>query len=118
MVSAGFSYPEETNPLVGRWEWTRVYPEGPLSILAVFRSNGTYDGFANKKSFVSGTYSVKHDTLFISDPVCNSKYSGTYKLTFLGQRDSVRFNVIQDTCKGRRGGVNGMVYKQVKVTAN
>ncbi|TDO20816.1 hypothetical protein [Pedobacter duraquae] len=108
-----FSFTEDTNPLIGRWEWSTKHVEGPLTILAVFKTNGIYDGFANKKNFVTGTYQVKHDTLFIADPICNAKYNATYKLKFFGKQDSVQFNVIQDTCAQRRKGIDGFVYKRL-----
>lgn len=110
------SFREDTNPLLGRWEWSHVYKEGPVTILAVFKANGVYDGFANKKAFVSGTYKVKNDTLYISDAICNSKYQGTYKLKFFGNRDSVKFDVLQDTCSGRKQGIDGTVYKHIKAS--
>jgi hypothetical protein len=108
-----YSFIDESNPLVGKWEWSKKFKDGPLTVLAVFKVNGTYDGFANKKSFVSGTYKVVKDTLFIADPLCNSKYMATYKLKFFGNKDSVQFNVIQDTCAQRRNSVNGFIYKKV-----
>lgn len=111
LLSAAFR--EDPDPLAGRWEWHHVFKEGPMTILAVFRTNGTYDGFANKKAFVTGTYKVKHDTLYISDATCNAKYTGMYKLKFFGARDSVQFKVIQDTCRGRRKGVDGFTYKRI-----
>lgn len=109
-----FKFYDEPNPLLGKWEWKKVYKEGPIAIMLLFRNNGTYDGFANQKSFVTGTYRLKKDTLYISDPICNSKYEGTYKMTMYGAQDSVRFDVIADTCKGRVEGANATVYKRIK----
>ena len=110
-----FSFRNDSNPLTGGWEMTSKTPSGDkMVIAALFRKNGTYDGFANNKSFVTGSYHLKHDIIYISDATCNIKYEGTYKLRFMGQRDSVQFMAIQDTCKGRYSGVNGFVFKKVK----
>jgi hypothetical protein len=103
----------DTNPLVGKWEYSSTYQGSPYKLLAIFRNNGTYDGFINKKEFVSGTYHINHDTLYIADPTCNAKYEGKYKVEFFGQHDSLKFHVIQDTCVGRREGTDGKLFKNV-----
>jgi hypothetical protein len=107
----GMSFIYDTSPIVGRWE--HIFKDGPTNFLVVFRADGTYDGFANKKAFVSGTYKMKNDTLYISDPTCNSKYAGTYRVEYFGKQDSIKFHVIQDTCIGRREGADGLVYKHI-----
>jgi len=112
---SAFKFNDES-PIVGRWELNSVFQGQPFSFLVVFRSTGNYDGFLNKKTFVSGTYQMKHDTLYISDPICNSNYKGTYKVEFFAQ-DSIKFHVLQDTCRGRKEGVNNLVYKKVKSVA-
>ncbi|MFC3560558.1 hypothetical protein [Pedobacter jamesrossensis] len=114
LVISSFKLIGEPNPLLGKWESKTVYKEGPLTIMLLFRADGTYDGFANKKTFVNGTYHVDKDTIFIADPICNSKYNGKYKLTLYGEKDSVRFDVITDSCKARVQGANGFTFKRVK----
>ncbi|MFD1257702.1 hypothetical protein ACFQ3S_12915 [Mucilaginibacter terrae] len=116
ILLSAFSIAVETESIQGRWELNSVFKGEPFSFLIIFRNNGKYDGFLNKKTFVSGTYRMKHDTLYISDPICNSAYEGTYKVEFYKQ-DSIKFHVIQDTCIGRRDGANGLVYKKVKVAS-
>jgi hypothetical protein len=113
IVCSFISFKSDTNPLVGKWEYSSTYQGGPFKLLAIFRNNGTFDGFINQKEFVSGTYHVNHDTLYMSDPTCNAKYEGSYKFEFFGQRDSLKFHVIQDTCSGRREGTNGKLFKKV-----
>lgn len=108
-----FSFTSDTNPLVGRWEYSGTYQGGPFKFLAIFRANGTFDGFINKKEFVSGTYHMKHDTVYVSDPTCNAKYEGTYKVKFFGHLDSLKFHVIQDTCTGRKQGTDGFLFKKL-----
>lgn len=114
LIICSFKLTADTNPLPGKWESKTVYKGGPLTIMLLFRADGTYDGFANKKTFVNGTYRVKKDTIFIADPICNSKYDGKYKLTIYGDKDSVRFDVIADSCKARVEGANGFTFKKVK----
>ncbi|WP_439695965.1 hypothetical protein ACFGVS_24655 [Mucilaginibacter sp. AW1-7] len=107
------AFTNDTNPLVGKWEYSTTSQGQPFKLLAIFRANSTFDGFINKKEFVSGTYHMKHDTMYISDPTCNAKYEGIYKVQFLGQLDSLRFHVIQDTCTGRREGTDGFLFKKI-----
>jgi hypothetical protein len=111
------SFTIDTNPLVGKWENSSVFKGDPYKFLAIFRSNGTFDGFMNNKEFVSGTYHMNHDTLYMSDPTCNSKYEGRYKVEFFGQIDSLKFHVIQDTCKGRVEGTDGLSFKKIHQAA-
>ncbi|HEY9197239.1 MAG TPA: hypothetical protein VIM77_13275 [Mucilaginibacter sp.] len=113
MLCMALSFTYDNNLLVGKWEYSSTQPGGPFKLLAIFRANGTFDGFINKKEFVSGTYHMKQDTLYISDPTCNAQYEGIYKVEFFGQRDSLKFHVIQDTCKGRRQGTNGFLFRNV-----
>jgi hypothetical protein len=110
------SFKSDNNPLVGKWENSGIYKGTPYKFLAIFRANGTFDGFMDKKEFVSGTYHVQHDTLYLSDPTCNAKYEGTYKIEIFSHADSLKFHVIQDTCRGRREGTDGFGFKKV-VTA-
>jgi hypothetical protein len=113
VLFAALSFTADNNPLVGKWEYSSKQPGGPFKLLAIFRGNGTFDGFINKKEFVSGTYHIKQDTLYIADPTCNVQYEGIYKVEFFGRRDSLKFHVIQDTCKGRRGATDGFLFKNV-----
>ncbi|QEM02593.1 hypothetical protein DIU31_003325 [Mucilaginibacter rubeus] len=113
VLFAVLSFTADSNPLVGKWEYSSTQPGGPFKLLAIFRANGTFDGFINKKEFVSGTYRMKQDTLYISDPTCNARYEGIYKVEFFSRRDSLKFHVVQDTCKGRREGTDGFLFKNV-----
>jgi hypothetical protein len=108
-----FTIRDEPNSIRGRWEFRSIENGSPFSFLIVFRSNGKYDGFINKKIFVSGSYHMRHDTLYIADPICNSGYQGTYQVKYHGKADSLTFHVIQDTCRARREGSDGFTYKKV-----
>jgi hypothetical protein len=109
-----YSFVDDVNSIVGRWE--HVFKDGPVNFLVVFKPDGTYDGFANKKAFLNGTYKMKQDTLYIYDPTCNINYAGIYKIEYFGKQDSLKFHVIQDTCRGRREGADGLVYKRLRNT--
>lgn len=114
---SAFSPVNDDYSILGKWECIKTYNGSPLSLVAIFRANGVYDGFANKKAFITGKYKMMHDTLHISDVTCNSAYEGTYKVKFFGDRDSLQFNVIRDTCVGRREGSDGFVFKRLKTAA-
>jgi hypothetical protein len=117
VLFAAVSFISEINPLVGKWEYSGTDHGRPFKFLAIFRANGTFDGFINQKEFVSGTYHMNHDTLYMSDPTCNAKYEGSYKIEFIGQPDSIKPHVVQDTCIGRRMSTDGKVFKKVITTA-
>jgi hypothetical protein len=110
---SAFTLTNEPNPLVGRWENTRIFQGSKMSLIGNFKADGSYSGFINKKVFVTGKYQLKHDTLYIGDNTCGLNYIGTYKVQFFGQ-DSLKFHVIQDTCQGRREGTNNFLFKKLK----
>lgn len=81
--------------------------------MTVFRADGTNDIFVNGKTFVSGKYYVRQDTLGYTDPLCGIAYYGTYKLDYFAP-DSLRLAVISDTCGGRRRGFDGVKLGRIK----
>jgi len=116
LLSTAFTIKDGENSILGRWELNSIFDHQAFSFLIVFRPTGKYDGFLNKKAFVSGTYEMKHDTLYIADPICNIDYKGTYRVEFFAQ-DSLKFHLIQDTCIGRKEGLSELTYKKVKISA-
>ena len=113
VVLSAFKLTDEPNPLVGRWENTRIFQGSKISLIGNFKADGNYSGFINKKVFVTGKYRMKHDTLYIDDSTCGADYTGIYKVQFLRQ-DSLKFHVIQDTCTGRREGTDNFLFKKLK----
>ena len=102
-----------TNPpsaLVGRWQ--KRLPNG-IVLGVFFRSDSSYLGSLNGKIFVNGKYYMQQDTFAVSDPGCGLTYYGTYKFQFFAN-DSVRFTAIQDTCRGRRRGSDGLTLGRVQ----
>ena len=109
-LTAAASTAAPPNPLLGRWQ--ERYADGSLMLLN-FRADGTYDAFVNGKLFISAKYVVRQDTFAMSDGLCNVNYEGIYRLSFFA-KDSVRFRLIQDTCRARRRGVDGLIAGRVK----
>ncbi|SOD92207.1 hypothetical protein SAMN06269250_3858 [Spirosoma fluviale] len=85
------------NPMVGRWQQQIER----VTLRFNFRPDGTYDGFVNGKSYLTGRYYVHQDTMGVTDGKCNPAYFGIYRLKF-SVPDSVRFITILDTCRDRR----------------
>ena len=113
VLLSAFTLISDPNPVIGRWENTRKFQGSVVSIIGNFKADGSYSGFINKKAFVTGKYEVKHDTLYIEDSTCGQGYKGTYKVQFFG-KDSLKFHVIQDTCRGRREGTHNFLFVRLK----
>lgn len=109
LTAAAFIAPPD--PLAGRWQ--KKFRNGDVMMLN-FRLDGTYDVFYNGKAFVSGKYTLKQDDFAMSDGSCNINYFGTYKLNFYSGTDSMRFTLLQDTCRSRSRGTAGLTMGRVK----
>lgn len=81
--------------------------------MGIFRPDSSYDLVVNGKVLISGKYYVRQDTLVESNGAC--WLAGTYKLHFFAE-DSVRLTVIQDSCRGRREGYDGLTMGRLKPT--
>lgn len=108
-VALAFTF--QQNTIVGRWE--AKMPDNTI-VGVIYKTDHTYQAYVNKKVFVSGKYGFSKDTLSMSDSGCPVK--GFYKLTFFA--DSVRYNVIRDTCSGRKHDVDKAVAGRVKASQN
>lgn len=101
----------EKYKLTGRWQ-SPPSPTGAVTGI-VFKSDSTFEGFINRKPFVSGKY-VQNDSIFsFVDNGCEGK-RGIYKLIFFSNEDSLRFQPIQDSCTGRMEGMKKLVVGRVK----
>lgn len=111
-VIAVFSFAFTANDkLTGRWE-TKPSVNGNVTG-AVFRADGSFEGYVNQKPFVTGTYTL-HDSLFtLTDNGCDGQ-PGTYKLIFFSNDDSLRFQAISDDCAERKRGMERTVLGRVK----
>jgi hypothetical protein len=99
------------NKLVGRWE-TKPSPKGNITGV-VFNKDYTYEGYVNKKPFVSGTYSLGRNTITIEETGCNGT-KAIYKLIFFNHSDSLRFEAINDSCSERKEGMQRTILGRVK----
>lgn len=108
-TTLAFTFQQKT--IVGRWE-TKM-PDNTIAGV-IYKADHTYQAYVNKKIFVSGNYEFSKDTLSMSDNGCPIK--GFYKLTFFA--DSVRYNVIIDSCEGRKHDVDKAVLGRVNTTQN
>jgi hypothetical protein len=92
--------------LTGWWE-SPISPKGNITSLR-FKEDQTFDGFINKKPFVSGTYMLKDSILTFTDNGCNGE-TAMYQLVFFHYGDSLRFSPITDNCHERRNGMSRTV---------
>jgi len=99
------------NKIVGRWE-TKPSPKGNITGV-VFNSDNTYEGYINKKPFVSGTYSLRRNLITIEETGCNG-LRAVYKLIFFSHTDSLRFEPISDSCTERKEGMKRTILGRVK----
>ena len=102
-----------TIDLTGRWE-TGPSEKGNITGV-VFKSDSTFEGYVNRKPFVSGTYTFSNEDsiLSIQDGGC-SGIVATYKVNFFSNADSMRFTAISDSCNERREGMQRLVMGRVK----
>lgn len=97
--------------LTGRWE-TRPSEKGNTTSV-VFKSDNTFEGFINRKPFVTGTYTFQDSTFSFVDNGCEGK-RGVYKVIFFSNEDSIRLVPISDSCDRRREGMIRMILGRVK----
>jgi len=98
--------------IVGEWDAHLENQGKPYLVIGRFKDNGTYDAFIDGKLIVSGKYRTTGDSIYFRDGSCDMEYEGLYKLTYY--EDSVRFNMLQDTCQERINGSDGVAMKRVK----
>lgn len=101
-----------TDELKGRWE--SKSETGTISGV-VFKEDYSFEGYINKKPFVSGIYSYSpEDSVFtLEDNGCNG-ITGIYKINFYSNSDSMRFVAINDSCTERKEGMQRLMMGRVK----
>jgi len=98
------------NNLVGRWE---SKPSEKGNVTGVVFKDSTFEGYVNKKPFVSGVYKMDKDTFSFVDNGCEGK-RGVYKIIFFSDMDSLRFEPILDSCDDRKAGMSRLVLGRKK----
>ena len=82
--------------------------------IAYFKSDGTYDGIEGGKVVIpGGHYEQKGDTLILNDNSCAPYNIGMYKIVLYAQ-DSMKLEVIADSCNDRREGTKAFRFKRMK----
>jgi hypothetical protein len=97
--------------LTGRWQ-TQPSVNGVVTGI-VFKTDNSFEGYVNKKPFVSGKYTMKDDVLSFTDNGCDGK-PAEYKIVLSDNNDSLRFQVIMDSCDRRKEGMLRLVLGKVK----
>jgi hypothetical protein len=100
-----------TDTITGRWESKPSVNGNTTGVL--FKPDNSFEGFINKKPFVTGTYSMKGDTCTLVDNGCDGKQA-IYQVIFFSNSDSMRFKAISDSCTGRKNGMEQLVLGRVK----
>lgn len=97
--------------LTGRWE-TKPSEKGNVTSV-VFKEDGTFEGFINRKPFTSGQYKLSDSIIRFTDNGC-SGLEGVYKVNIYHQGDSMRWIHIADSCFERRQGVSRTIFGRVR----
>ena len=103
------AHPGKTD-ILGRWK-TNPSEKGNVTTV-IFKSDNHFDGFVNKKPFVTGNYQYQYAELNFIDNGCEGK-TGRYKVIFFSNDDSIRLEPISDSCTERRNGMSRMVLGRV-----
>jgi hypothetical protein len=101
----------EKDILTGRWE-TQVSEKGNVTGV-VFKEDNTFEGYVNRKPFVTGQYTLQDSIFTFTDNGCNGA-EGTYKLVFFSNNDSLRFEPVSDDCIDRKNGMRRMILGRKK----
>jgi len=98
------------NKLIGRWE---SKPSDKGNVTGVVFKDSTFEGYVNKKPFVSGAYKLEDDIFSFVDNGCQGK-RGVYKIVFFSDSDSLRFEPVNDSCDDRRNGMSRLILGRKK----
>jgi hypothetical protein len=101
-----------TDELTGRWE-SKPSAKGTVTGV-LFKSDKTFEGYINRKPFVSGEYELENGIFSFVDNGCDGK-KGTYKIVFFSDGDSLKFEPVVDSCVDRKNGMSRLVLGRVKI---
>ena len=97
--------------LTGRWE-SKPSQKGNITGVT-FSADSKLEGYINRKPFVSGVYTLKNDLISFTDNGCNGALA-VYKIYFFSNEDSLRFEVVSDSCTERKNGMTRLILGRVK----
>jgi hypothetical protein len=103
--------PVVKDKLEGRWE-TKPSEKGNVTGI-VFKPDNTFEGYVNRKPFVTGKYTLQDDVFTFTDNGCDGK-QGVYRVIFFHHEDSMKFQCIADSCMERREGMNRTIMGRIK----
>jgi hypothetical protein len=101
----------ERDILTGRWQTKPSAKGNPTGI--AFREDKTFEVYINKKPFATGGYILEDGLFSFTDNGCNGA-TGVYKIIFLSDADSIRFEPISDSCTERKQGMTRTILGRVK----
>jgi len=107
LLLIAFPFIPPKHNIVGRWF---TYTSDGSKFYIDLKSDGTFQNYYKEKLVHYGNYTFKDPVVLINDKEddsCGSGYWGKYNVTFFG-KDSLSFVAIEDSCAGRKEGVNGM----------
>jgi hypothetical protein len=104
-----FSFISFPHDLTGTW---MSKGSDSSKVFLKFDSNGNFKVTVGNSIENQGHYVFKNDTFTMYDANCGLSVGGKYKLTFFTE-DSVSFTLINDSCKGRAGEVDGGRIKRI-----
>lgn len=97
--------------LTGRWQ---SYPSDKGNVTGiVFKADNSFEGYVNRKPFVTGTYTFKDSIFSFVDNGCDGM-QGVYRIIFFSRDDSIRFEPVMDSCIERKKGMSRLVMGRVK----
>jgi hypothetical protein len=99
------------NQLTGRWQ-SKPAPNGNVTGI-VFKTDNSFEGYINRKPFVTGQYTLQDNIFSFVDNGCDGQ-RGVYKVVFFNNADSIRFEPINDSCTRRKDGMIRLVLGRVK----
>src|SRR5262245_11836133 len=99
------------NGIAGRWE-SKPSEKGNVTGV-VFKADYSFEGYVNKKPFVSGTYQFSDNILSFTDNGCEGRRA-IYRTDFFSDGDSLRFIPVMDSCDERREGMSRLVMGKIK----
>lgn len=100
--------------ILGKWAQRHSHDDKTYhDFITFFKADGTYDGIENGKVVLTGgNYRQQGDTLTFDDPSCNPYPTAHYKIIrYAG--DSLRFELIADSCTARREGTLPFRFKRI-----
>ena len=100
-----------SNRLEGRWE-SKPSVKGNVTGV-VFKNDSSFEGYVNRKPFVSGHYTVTDTIMTFTDNGCSGA-QGIYSLIFFSNDDSLRFKAVSDSCNERRAGMERLTLGRIK----